>query len=67
MDEYARSYGHEPTERWILIVHADNTSEFYPFDDPTTMWCCDRGPLIRDMLDDEVKRPRSLPGAVDHL
>ncbi len=54
MDEYARSYGHEPTENWILVVHADDTSEFYAFDDPAVMWCCDRKHAVRSMLGDEV-------------
>jgi hypothetical protein len=42
MDDYARSYGCEPTDNWILIVHRDNTTDFYTFADPGEMWCCRR-------------------------
>jgi hypothetical protein len=56
MDEYARSYGHEPTESWILVVHPDDTSEFHPFPDPSTMWCCVRRGAVRDMIGAEVGR-----------
>lgn len=37
LDDYARSYGHEPTANWILIVHQDNTTDFYTFTDPPAM------------------------------
>jgi hypothetical protein len=56
MDEYARSYGHEPTENWILVVHPDDSSDFYPFEDPTQMWCCDRRSDVRQRLGEEVRR-----------
>jgi hypothetical protein len=54
MDEYARSYGHEPVENWILVVHADDSSDFYTFDDPRDMWCCNQRRDVREMLSGEV-------------
>jgi hypothetical protein len=57
MDEYARSYGHEPPDNWILMVHPNNTSEFYTFDDPSNMWCCEERFHIRDELGAEVAEP----------
>jgi len=54
MDEYARSYGHEPTASWILVVHPDNTSEFFTFDDPTQMWCCGRREAIRELIQQQI-------------
>ena len=54
MDEYARAYGHEPTDNWILVVHPDDSSEFFTFDDPSDMWCCDARPSIRERLGEEV-------------
>lgn len=54
MDEYARSHGHEPTKNWILVVHADNSSEFHVFDDPSEMWCCRNKDVIRKIIDREV-------------
>ena len=50
MDQYARDQGHEPTDSWILIVHEDGTSDYFPFDEPIGMWCCSLGPLIRRAL-----------------
>jgi hypothetical protein len=55
MDEYARSYGHEPTSNWILVVHPDDSSDFYTFDDPSTMWCCEERTHLRGLLSEEVK------------
>lgn len=54
-DEYARSFGYDPSGSWILIVHADNSTEFYRFDDPSKMWCCGRRDEIGTMLDAEVR------------
>jgi hypothetical protein len=50
MDDYARSYGHEPVGNWILVVHPDNSTEFFTFDDPADMWCCDRRETIRELV-----------------
>lgn len=55
MDEYAKSYGHEPTENWILVVHVDNSSEFYSFDDSAGMWCCAEQGNIRSVLSKEIR------------
>lgn len=56
MDEYALSHGHQPTENWILIVHADNSTEFYTFDDPSSMWCCEYKGILRTQIMDEVRK-----------
>jgi hypothetical protein len=56
MDEYARSFGHVPTANWILVVHADNSSEFHIFEDPSEMWCCQSKDIIRKIIDEEVKQ-----------
>jgi len=56
MDAYARSYGHEPPENWILVVHPDDTTEFYTFDDPTAMWCCDYREVVRGVIRTEMSR-----------
>lgn len=61
MDEYARSYGHEPAENWILVVHPDDTSHFYTFDDPMTMWCCERKGAIRGALREEFETKELVP------
>jgi hypothetical protein len=53
MDQYARDHGHDPTGSWILIVHEDGTSDFFPFADGTGMWCCSLAPLIRATLKSE--------------
>ena len=37
--EYVRAHGHEPEGHWIIIVHPDETSEFYRFDSREEMWC----------------------------
>jgi hypothetical protein len=58
MDAYARTYGHEPRGAWILILHADGSSEFFSFDDPDEMWCCKRQDEIRGQIDREVSRAR---------
>ena len=50
MEEYARSYGHESTRSWILVVHADTQTDFFEFDDANEMWCCRRGPEIRNEI-----------------
>ena len=55
MDEYARSYGHEPTDNWILVVHPDDSTAFYVFDDPAQMWCCDERTRLRRELGEEVR------------
>ena len=47
MAQYARDHGHEPTDSWILIVHSDETSDYFPFEDASWMWCCALAPLIR--------------------
>jgi hypothetical protein len=39
-EEYARYFGHDPDGSWILVVHADNSSELHRFDDVADMWCC---------------------------
>jgi len=54
MDAYAREYGHEPTDNWILVVHPDDTSDFYVFADASEMWCCDRKGDVREQLRDEA-------------
>ena len=48
--KYARSYGHDPAGNWILIVHADDSSEIHRFDDPANMWCCRLRPVIRERI-----------------
>ena len=53
-EKYARSYGHDPAGNWILIVHADDSSEIHRFDDPADMWCCRLRPIIREMIHAEV-------------
>ena len=55
MDQYAREQGHDPTGSWILIVHADGSSDMLRFDDPAQMWCCNLAPLIRHVLNKEQK------------
>ena len=52
-DQYARSHGHDPKGSWILIVHSDGRSDFYPFENPEEMWCCSRANEILAMLDRE--------------
>lgn len=47
MDQYAKERGYEPTASWILVVHTDGSTDYYPFDDPREMWCCTLTPLIR--------------------
>jgi len=64
MDDYARSYGHEPSRNWILIVHANNTTEFYRFDDPREMWCCAHQAEIKNALAREVRSLDGVPGSV---
>lgn len=59
-DNYARSFGYDPAGNWILIVHADNTTEFFRFEEPSEMWCCARREEIGAMLDAEV-RAMALP------
>jgi len=54
-DDYARYYGYDPDGNWILIVHVDNSTEFYRFEDPADMWCCKRKYEIGAMLDAEVR------------
>jgi len=54
MDEYVRSYGHVPADNWILVVHGDNSSEFYTFKDPAEMWCCRQKEAISSMINSEV-------------
>jgi hypothetical protein len=54
-EEYARSRGYDPKGSWILIVHADDSTEFYRFDDPSQMWCCQYQQQIGRMLADEVR------------
>ncbi len=39
-EAYARHFGHDPSGNWILVVYEDNGSEFFRFDDISTMWCC---------------------------
>ena len=55
MDEYARSYGYEPTDNWILIVHENNETEYYTFEDQKDMWCCRLKDVLRDMLAAEAR------------
>jgi len=62
MDEYALSYGHQPTENWILIVHTDDSSEFYPFEDPAEMWCCDFKSVVRRQIGEEVRHLEAAAG-----
>lgn len=50
MEEYASSHGRESDRSWILVVHADSTTDFFEFDDPSEMWCCRRGPEIRTQI-----------------
>jgi hypothetical protein len=59
MDEYARSYGHQPTGNWILVVHPDDSSDFYPFGDPAQMWCCENKGDVRRRLSDEVQQQKT--------
>lgn len=59
MDQYCRDHGHEPAASWILIVHEDGTSDYFPFDEPTGMWCCSLGPLIRRALAGERSKKLS--------
>jgi hypothetical protein len=56
LDEYARSYGCDPRGNWILIIHEDDTPEFYNFDSPQAMWCCTFNTEIRGALRDERAR-----------
>jgi hypothetical protein len=51
LEEYVRSYGHEPADNWILIVRPDESSEIHHFDDPADMWCCQRRPAIRESIE----------------
>lgn len=60
MDEYARSWGHVPTANWILVVHADNSSELHTFEDATEMWCCQQKHIIRNLIDTEVAQLAAL-------
>jgi hypothetical protein len=57
-EEYARVYGYEAEGSWILVVHADDTSEFFPFDDPADMWCCDqRGTVLTSLAAETIVSP----------
>lgn len=54
MNLYAESYGHDPAGNWILIVHPDDATEFYRFEEPKAMWCCSCKAEIRHALAEEV-------------
>jgi len=50
MNLYAESHGHVSVGNWILIVHPDNSTEFYRFDNKKEMWCCSLKAEIRRAL-----------------
>jgi hypothetical protein len=50
MEAYAKSLGHESDRSWILLVHPDSSTDFFEFEDPTSMWCCRQGPEIRSRI-----------------
>lgn len=54
MDQYALEYGHQPTANWILIVHPDNSSDFFTFEEPDEMWCCESRGAVRKLIDNEL-------------
>ena len=54
MNLYAESHGHVSVGNWILIVHPDNSTEFYRFDNKKEMWCCSLKAEIRRALADEM-------------
>ena len=55
MDEYVLSYGYVPTGNWILIVHEDDTTEYYTFEDQKDMWCCRLKEVVGATLDAEAR------------
>jgi hypothetical protein len=60
MDDYARANGHDPGDMpWIMIIHADGSSEFFRFEDEKDMWCCARHDEITEQLRIEIERARS--------
>jgi hypothetical protein len=56
VDEYARTYGYDPHGHWVLIVHADDSTEFFRFDQPEQMWCCELQSVIGVMIAEEVRQ-----------
>jgi hypothetical protein len=57
-EHYARHFGHDPEGNWILVVHEDNTSEIFRFENPDEMWCCRKD---RDQYYRAAKQARFAP------
>jgi hypothetical protein len=62
-NEYARAHGYDPRGHWTLIVHADDSIEFFRFERREDMWCCELEAVIKAMIAEELAsdpQPRPL-------